>query len=131
MAWRGLNSLPGVKYFTPLRVLHGIMYALRLDRMSRQGDHVAVHCSQVLFGGNVMDQVSSEYSQNQDAVARSATFEETYPRYEFAEMVRIGLVLAEWLAAGAGRLARLRRRAQEARFGMPDRRSAGEMPPAE
>jgi hypothetical protein len=27
-----------------------------------------------------------------------ATFEETYPRYEFAELVRIGLAFAAWLA---------------------------------
>jgi hypothetical protein len=31
------------------------------------------------------------------------TFEETYPRYEFAEMVRIGLLIGDWIA-------RLRRR---------------------
>jgi hypothetical protein len=31
------------------------------------------------------------------------TFEETYPRYEFAEMVRIGLAIGDWIA-------RLRRR---------------------
>jgi hypothetical protein len=26
------------------------------------------------------------------------TFEETYPRYEFSELVRIGLALAAWIA---------------------------------
>ena len=49
-----------------------------------------------------MDRVSSsENSQSENEAARPATFEETYPRYEFAEMVRIGLVLSEWLAAGS------------------------------
>jgi hypothetical protein len=78
-----------------------------------------------------MNRVSSEYSQNENEVARRASFEETYPRYEFAEMVRIGLVLAEWLAAGAAWLAKMSRRSQEAQLGMPGRPSAGEMPPAE
>ena len=55
--------------------------------------------------------------------ARPATFEETYPRYEFAEMVRIGLVLAEWLAAGAGWLAKAGRRVQ--RSDSPQVRQAG------
>jgi len=27
-----------------------------------------------------------------------ATFEETYPRHEFAKLVRLGLALAAWLA---------------------------------
>jgi hypothetical protein len=26
------------------------------------------------------------------------TFEETWPRYEFAEMVRIGLLIGDWIA---------------------------------
>jgi hypothetical protein len=78
-----------------------------------------------------MDRVSSEYSQNQNEAARSATFEETYPRYEFAEMVRIGLVLAEWLAAGAGWLGKMSRRVQGAHFGVVGKPTAGDMPPAE
>jgi hypothetical protein len=59
------------------------------------------------------------------------TFEETYPRYEFAEMVRIGLVLAEWLAAGAGWLAKVGRRVQRPHSGISSRPSPGEMRPAE
>ena len=78
-----------------------------------------------------MYRVSSEYSQDQNEAARSATFEETYPRYEFAEMVRIGLVLAEWLAAGAGWLGKMSRRVQGAHFGMVGKPTAGDMPPAE
>jgi hypothetical protein len=78
-----------------------------------------------------MDRVGSGYSHNENEIARRATFEETYPRHEFAEMVRIGLVLAEWLAAGAAWLAKMSRRSQEAQLGMPGRPSAGEMPPAE
>jgi hypothetical protein len=31
------------------------------------------------------------------------TFEETYPRYEFAEMVRIGLLIGDWIARLRGR----------------------------
>jgi hypothetical protein len=77
-----------------------------------------------------MNRVSSEYSEDQEA-SRPATFEETYPRYEFAEMVRIGLVLAEWIAAGWGCLARISRRAHATGLGMFGRPSAGEMPPAE
>jgi hypothetical protein len=79
-----------------------------------------------------MDRVSSsEYSQNQDSPARPATFEETYPRYEFAEMVRIGLVLAEWLAAGAEWLAKVSRRVRRRRPGMSSRSVPGEIKPAE
>jgi hypothetical protein len=79
-----------------------------------------------------MDRVSSsEYSHNENEVARLPTFEETYPRYEFAEMVRIGLTLAEWLAAGAGWLAKTSRRMQGARFGMSGQPAPGELHPAE
>lgn len=68
-----------------------------------------------------MGQSWSEYSQNKNQGARRATFEETYPRYEFAEMVRIGLVLAEWLAAGPGWLTKVSRRMQAARLEMSGR----------
>jgi hypothetical protein len=78
-----------------------------------------------------MDRMSSEYSRSENKAARPATFEETYPRYEFAEMVRIGLVLAEWLAAGAGLLAKMSRRLRGARFGTSGRSSPGELHPAE
>ena len=79
-----------------------------------------------------MDRVSSsEDSQSENEAARPATFEETYPRYEFAEMVRIGLVLAEWLAAGAGWLAKVGRRVQRPHSGISSRPSPGEMRPAE
>jgi hypothetical protein len=77
-----------------------------------------------------MNRVSSEYSQN-DEFARRVSFEETYPRYEFAEMVRIGLVLAEWLAAGAAWLAKMSRRVRGAHLGMFGKPSTAEMPPAE
>ena len=78
-----------------------------------------------------MGQSWSEYSQNENQGARRATFEETYPRYEFAEMVRIGLVIAEWLAAGAGWLTKVSRRMQAARLEMSGRVSTGEVNPAE
>jgi hypothetical protein len=78
-----------------------------------------------------MNRVSSEYSQNENEAARGASFEETYPRYEFAEMVRIGLVLAEWLASGAGWLAKTSRRVHGAHLGMFGKPSTAEMPPAQ
>ncbi len=74
---------------------------------------------------------SSAHSQNEDEATRPATFEETYPRYEFAEMVRIGLVLAEWLAAGAGWLAKAGRRVQRTNSLRSGRPSPGEVHPAE
>jgi hypothetical protein len=42
----------------------------------------------------------SDFHSSKD---KRPTFEETWPRYEFAEMVRIGLVIGDWIA-------RLRRR---------------------
>jgi hypothetical protein len=79
-----------------------------------------------------MDRVSSaEDSQNESEADRPATFEETYPRYEFAEMVRIGLVLAEWLAAGAGWLAKAGHRVRRRHFGISSGPSPKEMHPAE
>lgn len=100
--------------------------------MSRtSGDHVLEQSSPGPIGGKGMNRGSSEQSQNQSEAARPATFEETYPRYEFAEMVRIGLVLAEWVAAGTRSLAKMSRRVQGAQFGVFGKPSAGEMPPAE
>jgi hypothetical protein len=80
-----------------------------------------------------MDRMSSlEDSQiEKNEAARPAPFEETYPRYEFAEMVRIGLVLAEWFAAGAGWLAKVGRRVQRPYSGRASRPSPGEMRAAE
>jgi hypothetical protein len=78
-----------------------------------------------------MDRVSSEYSQDPIEAEHRPTFEETYPRYEFAEMVRIGLVLAESLAAGATWLAKMSCHVRAAHFGLFSKRSATEMPPAE
>jgi hypothetical protein len=78
-----------------------------------------------------MDHVSSsESSQNQDSPALP-TFEETYPRYEFAEMVRIGLVVAEWLAAAAEWLAKVSRGVQRPRSGISSKPLPGEVHPAE
>lgn len=37
-------------------------------------------------------------SEPQTPESRSPTFEETYPRYEFSELVRISLAIADWLA---------------------------------
>jgi hypothetical protein len=51
------------------------------------------------------------------------TFEETYPRYEFSELVRIGLAFAAWIA---------RRRRPRAATAMPStvERSRGTGPTA-
>ena len=52
-----------------------------------------------------MDRRSSpELPQNAHQAGRITTFEETYPRYEFAELVRLALVLAAWLVRGRERL---------------------------
>ena len=52
-----------------------------------------------------MDRRSSpELPQNAPQAGRITTFEETYPRYEFAELVRLTLVLAAWLVRGRRRL---------------------------
>ena len=96
-----------------------------------EGDRVAVQRSPGAIGELGMDRMSSEYSWSQNKAARPATFEETYPRYEFAEMVRIGLVLAEWLVVGAGWLATMRRRVRGPGQGMPSSPSPREMSPAE
>jgi hypothetical protein len=37
----------------------------------------------------------SDFHSSKD---KRATFEETWPRYEFAEMVRIGLAIGDWIA---------------------------------
>jgi hypothetical protein len=70
---------------------------------------------------------SSEYSNDENTTSRPASFEETYPRYEFAEMVRIGLVLAEWIAAGANWLTNRRRRQQGSSSGMASKPSADQV----
>jgi hypothetical protein len=75
---------------------------------------------------------SFEERRSEDgAVDRVPSFEETYPRYEFAEMVRIVLVLADWLAAAATWLAKVSRSVRRPRSGMAGRRLPGEVHPAE
>ena len=75
---------------------------------------------------------SSKYPSDETTASRPASFEETYPRYEFAEMVRLGLVLAGWIAAGANWLANMRRRQQGSSYGMASKPSAEQAPwPAE
>jgi hypothetical protein len=75
---------------------------------------------------------SFEERRSEDkAVDHVPSFEETYPRYEFAEMVRLGLVLADWVAAAAGWLAKAGRRVQSRRRRIASSPSPGEMHPAE
>jgi len=78
-----------------------------------------------------MNRVSSEDFQNEDEGARRATFEETYPRYEFAELVRIGLVLAQWLAARVGWPTRGSCRMERAALDDSGKLSPGKVHPAE
>ena len=47
---------------------------------------------------------SPDYRPGEHRTGRHPTFEETYPRYEFAELVRLALVLAAWLVRGRRRL---------------------------
>jgi hypothetical protein len=98
----------------------------------RESDDIAALALAWAVSGDIgMDRSSSEYSHNENEAPRPPSFEETYPRYEFAELVRIGLVLAEWLAAGAGWRAKMGRRMQGARFGTSSRLPRGEIHPAE
>jgi hypothetical protein len=64
----------------------------------------------------------SDFRTSED---KHPTFEETYPRYEFAEMVRIGLLIGDWIA-------RLRRRPRAAAVLSPveQSRSTGPAAPA-
>jgi len=47
---------------------------------------------------------SAEIRRGEREAARHPTFEETYPRYEFAELVRLALAFAGWLVKGRRRL---------------------------
>lgn len=49
-----------------------------------------------------------ERRSGSDAVDRAATFEESYPRYEFAELVRLAVAVAAWLVKVRRRLERRR-----------------------
>ena len=71
-----------------------------------------------------MDRASSDSPRCESRAVRGATFEETWPRYEFAELVRIGLAIGEWLA-------NMRERRAERRRAMLGMRSPGEISPAE
>ena len=72
-----------------------------------------------------MDRMSSpRLRPGEDRAAHRATFEETYPRYEFAELVRLTLAAATWLVG-------MRRRMERRRPDVSRRPSPGEMNPAE
>jgi hypothetical protein len=56
-----------------------------------------------------MDRMSSsDFSRGKKQAAHPATFEETWPRYEFAELVRLALAVGAWLAKGRRRIQRRR-----------------------
>jgi hypothetical protein len=67
---------------------------------------------------------SSELSRRENKTAHHATFEETYPRYEFAELVRLTLAAAAWLVG-------MRRRLEGRRPNVSGRPLPGNMTPAE
>jgi hypothetical protein len=67
---------------------------------------------------------SSEFSRSKDQAACPPAFEETYPRYEFAELVRLAVAIGAWLV-------KVRRRIERRRPDMPGGPSPGEMNPAE
>jgi hypothetical protein len=72
-----------------------------------------------------MDRISSEaVARGEAKEAHHPIFEETYPRYEFAELVRLALAAAAW-ATG------LRRRVGRRRRDASSRPLPGEMRPAE
>jgi hypothetical protein len=71
-----------------------------------------------------MDGKSSKSPRGEDTTAHHATFEETYPRYEFAELVRLALAAGAWLVKVRRRI---RRRPRDA----SSRPLPGEMRPAE
>jgi len=73
-----------------------------------------------------MDCTSSpELPSGEHEAERHPTFEETYPRYEFAELVRLGLALAQWLVQGHRRM-ELRRRPDLSSPPLPDGTSPAE-----
>jgi hypothetical protein len=67
--------------------------------------------------------MSSEFPRSESKAAHGASFEETWPRHEFAELVRLALAAGAWLV-------NMRRRIEKRR---PDvsRPLPGEMNPAE
>jgi hypothetical protein len=67
---------------------------------------------------------SSEFTRSESEAAHRASFEETYPRYEFAELVRLALAVGAWLVKVRGRVER--RRPDMSGSPLP-----GEMNPAE
>ena len=72
-----------------------------------------------------MDRRSSpELPQSAHQAGRITTFEETYPRYEFAELVRLTLAAAAWLVG-------MRRRVAGRRPDISGRPLPGEINPAE
>lgn len=65
-----------------------------------------------------------EYFQGKDKATYPLTFEETYPRYEFAELVRLAMGAGAWLA-------KVRRRLERRRPDTPGKALPGAMKPAE
>jgi len=72
-----------------------------------------------------MDRMSLAEPGREQKAARVPTFEETYPRYEFSELVRLALLAGTWLVKGRRRV-ELRRR-----LGLSPRPLPGETIPAD
>ena len=53
---------------------------------------------------------SPDYRPGEHQTGRHPTFEETYPRYDFAELVRLTVAFAGWLVKGRRRLETRRQR---------------------
>jgi hypothetical protein len=72
-----------------------------------------------------MDRMSSsQFPRRESKVAHCASFEETYPRYDFAELVRLAMAAGAWLA-------KVRRRIERRRPNVSGRPLPGEISPAE
>jgi hypothetical protein len=67
---------------------------------------------------------SSEFPRSESKAAHRATFEETYPRYDFPELVRLALAMGAWLA-------KVRRRLEGRRPDVSGRPVPGDINPAE
>ena len=71
-----------------------------------------------------MDRMSGEFPRYESKAVHRASFEETWPRHEFAELVRLALAAGAWLV-------KIRRRMGGQRPAILDSALPGEMNPAE
>lgn len=115
-------SATGVKWLTPLHVLHAGKLACGLRTAEARGAALPKRSSDLEIC--MARTSSSELLRNENEAAHPATFEQTWPRYEFAELVRLGLALGGWLV-------NVRRRLERRGSNVSSRPLPGEMNPAE